>query len=152
MLNPIEPPKSPIVAPEDLINFDIEAFINEHVDPAGTTSLVMALNAMESSILSPAGEGSSRRRLESTFSSIESPLDPNTRAKIGELLEPTLEKSVIFSQKSAIPEVAVEVPTKAIESHVEVGEVREPVLGESTISFGKSPISEVAMDVPTTLT
>lgn len=96
------------------------------------------LETLESPIPSPTAEGSSRCDLESMTCVPESPLDPNTHAKVGELLDATPEKS-------SIPEVDLEVPTKAAESLVEVGEIREPC-HRKTIDFS----TEVVVDIPTT--
>lgn len=120
MPNPnFENPKSQSVPFGDSTVFDIESFVNELADPEGTTSLVAALDDMESPILSPAGEGSARRGMESADSVPESPLDPNTRAKVGELLDVTPEKSMI-------PEVARKVP---------IGSRSEVIRGDNSLFF-----------------
>lgn len=127
----------PIMTESEAEDF-VREFATEEFD-AGT-SLVGVLDTTESPIPSLTVEGSPHHVRGSVTQVPESPADPNTRASLHELLEPSPEKS-------AIPEEAPTVQAR-VESRLELGEIPMSTTDKSMISLGKSPIVGVAQGAP----
>lgn len=133
----------PSIVPPTMTDSEVDEQINALYDADVGASLVQVLATQES----PIAEGSPHHDRESEILVAESPFDPNTSASVHELPEPSPEKLVICSKKSAIPEEAPVVQTEA-ESKLELGEIPGSTTDKSATSLEKSPIVGMVQGAP----